>query len=116
MLSVVMLLILLREDNLEKIKLRSHIENCKRKIERSLGSMFGSVDSMDMYIEPGTGKVRYTFRCPIEVCVCLCLCCWLFFFKFFHLVYGGCLHRLDLWSTKVVSISRIYFSVFIGSH
>ena len=62
-------------DKLEKIKLSSHIENCKRKIQRSLGSMFGSVNSMDMYVEPGTEKVRYTFRCPIEVCVCLCLCC-----------------------------------------
>ena len=28
--------------------------------------MFGSVEAMDMFIEPGTGKVRYTFECPIE--------------------------------------------------
>ena len=55
-------------DKLEKIKLKSHIENCKRKIERSMVSMFGSVEAMDMFIEHGTGKVRYTFECPIEGC------------------------------------------------
>ena len=53
-------------DKLEKIKLKSHIDNCKRKIERSMVSMFRSLEAMDMFVEPGSLKVRYTFECPIE--------------------------------------------------
>ena len=52
----------------EKIKLLAQINNCKKKVERSMVSMFGSVDAMDMFVEPGSRKVRYIFDCPIEGC------------------------------------------------
>ena len=44
------------------------INNCKKKVERSMVSMFGSVEAMDMFVEPGSRKVRYIFECPIEGC------------------------------------------------
>ena len=52
----------------EKAKLLAQINNCKLKVERSMVSLFGSVDAMDMFVEPGSRKVRYIFGCPIEGC------------------------------------------------